>query len=67
MSGLFNDAVWPNYTRPVIDRTGNDYGGRQFFSEKERQRRHRLVQEKLKEKIVICSLFRDIFRLQRWV
>ncbi len=50
MSGLFNDAVWPNYTRPVIDRTGNDYGGRQFFSEKERQRRHRLVQEKLKEK-----------------
>ena len=50
MSGLFDPSIWPNYTRPVIDKTGNDYGGRKFFSDAERQRRHRLVQSKLKEK-----------------
>lgn len=50
MKGLFEQSIWPNFTRPVIDRTGNDYGGRKFFSDAEKQRRHSLVMQKLKEK-----------------
>lgn len=50
MKTLFDGAVWPNYVRTEITTWGNDYGGRQFFSRQERERRHRLVQERLREK-----------------
>ena len=49
MSGLFNPQIWPNYTRAVIGPWGNDYGGRPFFSEAEKERRHELVRAKLRE------------------
>ena len=49
MSGLFNPRIWPNYTRAVIGPWGNDYGGRPFFSEAEKERRHELVRAKLRE------------------
>lgn len=49
MNALFDPAVWPNYMRNVVTTWGNDYGGRPFFSQQEKFRRRRLVQEKLKE------------------
>lgn len=50
MKTLFDAAVWPNYMRNVVTTWGNDYGGRPFFSEQEKLRRHRLVQEQLEKK-----------------
>lgn len=47
--GLFQKNVWPAEFRAVISPGGNEYGGKKFFSDEERLRRHSLVQEKLKQ------------------
>lgn len=35
METLFDPAIWPNFMRSVVTTWGNDYGGRQFFSQQE--------------------------------
>ena len=46
---LFAPQIWPNFFRAQISPSGNEFGGRPFFSQEERLRRHRAVQKKLRE------------------